>query len=148
MDDLQQEARALVEIALTAMSHAFRSIEESDGGPMVPFVMTDSESEGRAIYRFEANSLGHALDSAQIWIEAADDEVFRYAFAWDGYITLDDEKWDALFVEAGNRTLPHGMLLCQRYAAESGIRSANRRIGEPMLVEKPDSRLTETVTRH
>lgn len=147
MDDLQQEARALVEIALTAMSHAFRSIEDGEG-PMVPFVMTDSESEGRAIYRFEANSLCHALDSAQIWLDTADDEVSRYAFAWDGYLTLDDEKWDALFVEAGNRTLPHGMLLCQRYAPESGMRSATRRIGEPMLVEKPDSRIAEALTRH
>lgn len=147
MDDLRQEARALVEIALTAMSHAFRSLETGEG-PMSPFVMTDSDSEGRAIYRFEAKSLGHALDSAQIWLETADDEVCRYAFAWDGYITVDDEKWDALFVEAGNRTLPHGMLLCQRYAPESGIRSATRRIGEPILVEKPDSRLVESLTRH
>lgn len=147
MDDLQQEARALVEMALMAMSHAFRNIEEGSG-PLMPFVITDSDSEGRAIYRFEANSLGHALDSAQIWLEGADDEVSRYAFAWDGYITLDDEKWDALFVEAGDRSLPHGMLLCQRYAPESGAGAVKRRVGEPILVEKPDSRLADALTRH
>lgn len=147
MDNIHREARELVEMALLAMSHAFRNIETGEG-PLMPFVITDSDSEGRAIYRFEANSLGHALDSAQVWLEGADDEVSRYAFAWDGYITLDDEKWDALFVEAGDRTLPHGMLLCQRYVPESGMGAVKRRVGEPILVEKPGSRLAESGTWH
>lgn len=147
MDDFRQEARALVDMALTAMAHAFRCIEEGDA-PLTPFVMTDSDGEGRAIYRFEAKSLGHALDSAEIWLDGVDAEVFRYAFVWDGYITLDDGRWDALFVEAGDRVLPHGMLLCQRYAPESGAGSVNRRVGGPILVEKPDSRLAAVPTHH
>ncbi len=147
MDDLRQDARTLVEMALVALSHAFGNIEDGDV-PMLPFVMTDSLREGRAIYRFESDSLDHALDSAQLWLERADAEVSRYAFAWDGYITLDDGQWDALFVEAGDRLLPYGMLLCQRYVPSPLGSGPSRRVGEPMLVERLDSRLCEPLTRH
>jgi hypothetical protein len=36
-------------------------------------------------------------------IEAWKDEISRYAFAYDGYLTVDGNRWEGLFVEAGDK---------------------------------------------
>lgn len=140
--DLQQDAHDLAELAVFALNHAFRSIEDGEG-MLVPFVMTDTEDEGRTLHRFIADSMEQSRERARDWVGEAGPSVSRYAFAWDGYVTVDDIKWDAVFVEAGDRVLPHGMLLCQRYRPENGNGRPRQVVGEPMLVDKPESRLQE-----
>ena len=142
MSDLQQDAHNLAELAVFALNHAFRSIEDGEG-MLVPFVMADTEDEGRSLHRFVAESMEQSRQRARDWVDGAEDSVNRYAFAWDGYVKVDDIKWDAVFVEAGDRVLPHGMLLCQRYSAENGDDGPRKIVGEPMLVDKPESRLQE-----
>lgn len=139
---LEQGAHDLAELAVFALNHALRSIEDSEG-MLVPFVMTDTENEGRSLHRFVADSMEESRQRARDWIAETDLSVVRYAFAWDGYVRLDDVKWDAVFVEAGDRVLPHGMLLCQRYQLEAGEDGQRRVVGEPMLVDKPVSLLTD-----
>ncbi len=134
MADLQQDAHQLAELAVFALNHALRSIEDSEG-MLVPFVMTDNEAEGRSLHRFVADSMEESRRRAEDWVGEADLSVSRYAFARDGYVKLDDVKWDAVFVEAGDRVLPHGMLLCQRYRPENGSGSARHVVGEPMLID-------------
>ena len=140
--DLQQDAHDLAELAVFALNHAFRSIADGEG-MLVPFVMTDTEHEGRSLHRFVADSMEQSRERARDWVGEAGPSVSRYAFAWDGYVKVDDIKWDAVFVEAGDRVLPHGMLLCQRYRAQNGNGGPRQIVGEPMLVEKPESRLQE-----
>ena len=140
--DLQQDAHDLAGLAVFALNLAFRSIEDGKG-MLVPFVMTDTEDEGRSLHRFVADSMDQSRQRAHDWVGEADPSVSRYAFAWDGYVKVDDIKWDAVFVEAGDRLLPHGLLLCQRYRAQNGNGGPRQIVGEPMLVEKPESRLQE-----
>lgn len=142
MADLQQNAHELAELAIFALNHALRSIEDSEG-MLVPFVMTDNEEEGRSLHRFVANSMEQSRQRARDWVGEASPSVSRYAFAWDGYVRVDDVKWDAVFVEAGGRVLPHGMLLCQRYRPGNGNGRQSHVVGEPMLVDKPASRLQD-----
>jgi hypothetical protein len=142
MMDLQQNAQELAELAVFALKHALRSIEDSEG-MLVPFVMTDNVAEGRSLHRFVADSMEQSRQRARDWVGEAEPSVSRYAFAWDGYVRLDDVKWDAVFVEAGDRVLPHGMLLCQRYKPENGNGSPRQVVGEPMLIDKPASRLQD-----
>lgn len=142
MNDHQQDAYDLAELAVFALNLAFRGIEDGES-MLVPFVMTDTEGDGRTLHRFVADSMEQSRQRARDWVGEAGPSVFRYAFAWDGYVTLDDVKWDAVFVEAGDRLLPHGMLLCQRYRPENGNGGPRQVVGEPMLVDKPGSRLRE-----
>lgn len=140
MNDLQQTARALAELALSALGHALGNI--SDGAaPLKPFVMADRDVDGRAIYRFDADSDERARDGAEAWITQESTEICRYAFAWGGEVTHEDRRWSAVFVEAGDRALPTAMLVCQRYAANGDPDGRNSRVGDPMLVGKPGSRL-------
>lgn len=140
--DLQQDAHNLAELAVFALSHAFRSIEDGEG-MLVPFVMTDTQDEGRSLHRFVADSMEQSRERAHDWVGEAGPSVSRYAFAWDGYVKVDGIRWDAVFVEAGDRVLPHGMLLCQRYRPANGDEGPYHIVGEPMLVDKPGSRLQE-----
>jgi len=142
MADLQQDAHELAELAVFALNHALRSIEDSEG-MLVPFVMTDTEDEGRSLHRFVADSMEQSRQRARDWVGEAGSAVSRYAFAWDGYVRVDDVRWDAVFVEAGDRVLPHGMLLCQRYRVENGGDTRREVVGEPMLIDKPASRLQD-----
>ena len=142
MNDPQQDAHNLAELAVYALNLAFRSIKDGEG-MLVPFVMTDTGEEGRTLHRFVADSMEQSRQRALDWLDEAGGTVYRYAFAWDGYVKVDDIKWDAIFVEAGDRILPHGMLLCQRYRPKNGDGGPRRVVGEPMLVDKPESRLQE-----
>src|SRR5258708_37224329 len=38
-----------------------------------------------------------------------------------GYITMENVKWDAIFVEAGERDCASGVMLCQRYGAQNPL---------------------------
>ncbi|HVL08083.1 MAG TPA: hypothetical protein VM512_02850, partial [Burkholderiaceae bacterium] len=71
--------------------------------------------------------------------------IARYAIAWDGYVTVEGRKWDAILVEAGDASAPDGMLLAQRYEAkEAGFFSKKRRnvgVGNPLAVGSTPSRL-------
>ena len=140
MGGLKQPAESLAELAVYTLKHAFYSLGVGDG-VLVPFVMADSDGEGRALHRFEAGTPSHAKERAHEWLDGADPAIVRYAFAWDGHITIDETRWDAVSVEAGDRILPNGVLLCQRYEAGCDADSANVAVGEPMLIDKPGSRL-------
>lgn len=145
MNHLQQTARALAELALAALGHALGNIAAGKG-PMAPFVMADRDADGRAIYRFDTDSAERARDGAEAWIAQESTEICRYAFAWDGEVTHEDRQWNVVFVEAGDRALPTAMLVCQRYAVNGEADSTNCRIGDPMLVGKPASRLTSKLS--
>jgi hypothetical protein len=140
MGGLKLPAESLAELAIYTLKHAFYSLGAGDG-VLVPFVMADSDSEGRILHRFEAGTPDRARDRAHQWLDGADPAIVRYAFAWDGHITIDEVRWDAVFVEAGDRALPNGLLLCQRYEPGHDTEGVNMAVGEPMLVDKPGSRL-------
>lgn len=140
MSGLEQPAESLAELAVYTLKHAFYSLGAGNG-VLHPFVMADSDSEGRVLHRFETNSPGNALECARQWADRADGSVSRYAFAWDDHITINEIRWDAVFVEAGDRVLPKGLLLCQRYERDDDESGDNVAFGEPMLVDKPGSRL-------
>lgn len=129
------------EFSFLAIDHGFGSIEDGEG-PLVPFVMSVSTQGEKQLTRFVTEELSEG--SSEEHVASHRHELRMYATAWDGYITLDGRKWDALFVEAGESRDPRGVLFCQRY--QSGpkklFRSAkNERVGNPALVDYPPSRI-------
>jgi len=60
----------------------------------------------------------------------------------DGYVTLEDDKYDALFVEAGERGAEKAFVLAQRYKPKKGLFSRMGLIERPLLVEDCPNRLT------
>lgn len=66
-----------------------------------------------------------------------------YAIAWDGYITSEDIRNDAVFVEAGDHNDSLGVTFCQRYReVKKGLFKGKKceRIGNPALIDRPITR--------
>lgn len=132
---------------LLALDHGFNSIEEQ-GGPLIPFTITATIGGEKTLARFAAEFLEEAVEHAQNSINKDRATILRYAVAWDGYITMEETRWDAIFVEAGDRSSPVAYIFCQRYRPvedPEALGVVYERVGNPALVEQPPSRLSDTV---
>jgi hypothetical protein len=54
--------------------------------------------------------LSEGVERASDHVMQKRDAMVIYAIAWDGYLTFDEKRWDAIFVEAGERHDPRGVL--------------------------------------
>lgn len=110
MSDPSQELRAL---AMLALSHATASVVDS-GGPLIPFTMLEGVTGGTRIERFAGGPLEHCRDQA-LQRAAHDPEASRAVVAWDGYLTREGVRSDAVFVMAHERGEASSVVLAQRY---------------------------------
>ena len=117
----------LGDLALFALTHAVRSVVP-EGGPLIPFAMVET-TDGRALARF-VGDLEEAQARARDHVRAS--SAVRAAVAWDGYLTVEGVRTDALFVEAGEPGTA-GIVLAHRYR-DAGAGPAEA-IGRPILVD-------------
>lgn len=87
------------------------------GETLQPFVITEG---GRSsILSIVGESVAEQFWIAQRAIDELPTEARVWAFAYDGYLTLDEEKTDAIFIEVGDRSVPEVSVYAQRYAPAS-----------------------------
>ncbi|WP_034227630.1 DUF3806 domain-containing protein [Actinotalea ferrariae] len=113
------------ELASFALAHAVRSVVP-EGGPLVPFTLLET-AEGRSLHRF-AGELGEAVEHARR--HARGSGAVRVAVAWDGYLTGEGRREDALFVEASEPGQP-SVVVAHRYVETADGAQA---VGEPLTV--------------
>jgi hypothetical protein len=131
-----------VEFFSLAIEHAFGSIADR-GGPLIPFAMTVSIDGQQRLTRFLAERLEEGLERAIQHVDVHQHDLAMYAIAWDGYVTLEGERADAVLVEAGERKDRRSVIFCQRYReVRAGLlrRKRRRSIGEPAMVDRPETR--------
>ncbi|WP_349956805.1 hypothetical protein [Rhizobium sp. ZPR3] len=125
-----------------AIDHGFTSIE--DGGGPACSVHNDCGLSGtKKLTRFAMEKLEDGVEAAKNSV-ASTGAIAMYAIAWDGFVTLEGRKWDAICVEAGEAQAEFGALFCQRYTTEKkGLlrRTRSVRVGNPALIGRPRSRL-------
>lgn len=138
-------SQAFADFFFFALDHGFASIEDS-GGPLVPFTMTMDREGQKQLTRYVKSTLEDSVQAAKdsITSEGANTTTM-YAIAWDGFITVEGQKWDAILVEAGEVASEFGVLMAQRYTvAKTGLLRRTKkaqRVGNAALVEHPASRL-------
>ena len=117
---------SLVEFATLALDHAAASIE--GGGPLVPFAMIDAGGE-RNLHRFPGDlEQGQAAARRTVHDTSG---VSLAAVAWDGYLTLDGDRSDAVFVEASEAGADASVVVAQRYRVTGRLRKRGERLGPP-----------------
>ena len=104
---------ALLDLICTALDHGIASIAHS-GGPLTPFVLSGAGDQ-RQLHRFVTHDYQQSCQQAIDFVTELDTQTDRYAIATDGYLTLNDLRSDAIFVEAGERGQPSGVFFAQRY---------------------------------
>jgi hypothetical protein len=122
-------SEALVDLAFFALDHAVESVTSE--GPLIPFALVEDEARDRRLERFMAGTLEEAQEEARQHVRAA--SAPRVAIAYDGYLTVDGERSDAVFVEAQESGDASGLILAQRYRPGGRLRKFST-VGNPAFV--------------
>ena len=122
----------LHELAFVAMEHALSSIEH--GGPLIPFAITEGD-EGRKLLRFVADRLEEMQAHGRMQL-AENPPSQRAVFAWDGYQTTAEGRFDAIFVEAYENGAAGGILISQRYRSKGVLKKRTEPVGQAGIVER------------
>jgi nucleotide-binding universal stress UspA family protein len=107
----------LVDVVFAALDHGIDSVR--DGGALVPFVLAE-DADGRSLTRFAASTLEESQAQARQHAEASG--AARVALAFDGYLTIDGERSDAILVEAQERGTDASVVFAQRYRPGGRLR--------------------------
>ncbi|MCH5373996.1 MAG: hypothetical protein JJ992_08470, partial [Planctomycetes bacterium] len=87
----------LMRLAGFALGHAAWCV--SDNEALIPFVLSERAGK-RSLLRVTAERLEEAVEQAAARWEANPERAERAVLAYDGYVTIDDLRTDALIVKA------------------------------------------------
>jgi hypothetical protein len=126
-----QMSEKFADLVFLALDHGVDSVRGS-GGPLTPFVVVEQDGK-RELHRFATERLEEGQQRAREAIAALPPSATAYAMAYDGYITVQGTKFDAILVEASERGRPTGVRMAQRYTPKKFLRSFQT-IGNPALL--------------
>jgi hypothetical protein len=118
-------------LVFLALDHGVDSVRAS-GGPLTPLVVVEQDGK-RELHRFATELLEEGQQRAREAIAALPPTATAYAMAYDGYITVQGTKFDAILVEASERGRPAGVRMAQRYTPKKFLRSFQT-VGNPALL--------------
>ena len=122
-----------MELVFVALDHGIDSVTE--GGPLIPFALTET-SDGRDLSRFATETLEEGQARARDHVRAAGAD--RAAIAYDGYLTVEGDRNDAIFVEAQERGEGYSVMFAQRYRPGGRFKKFTT-IGNAAFVERGES---------
>lgn len=108
----------LMDLMFAALDHAVGSIAHT-GGPMTPFVLC-AEGDRAELHRFVAVTVEEGLERAREFLKTVGPEVTQVALAYDGYVTVDDVRTDAVMIEVQAAGTPMSDIFAQRYVIADG----------------------------
>jgi hypothetical protein len=123
----------LNELALEALNLGFGCFSDGD---RVPFVMIDDQ-DTRHLIDFQSVNQTSDRDlvaAARDTVAQTFPKAHRYVLVWDGYLTTDDVKRDAVFAEAGEHGGKQAIIFAQPYRPKNRGKTLER-IGEPLAVQ-------------
>src|SRR5262245_65296310 len=118
--DELEPTEELLDLIFAALDHGIDSVRTSDG-PLTPFLMAQGEGKP-SLQRFVADTLDRSREMAQEAGVHLPAEVRCYAITCDGYLPTEEERFDAIIVEAAECGQPAGFIFAQRYRRRHGKR--------------------------
>ena len=112
--------KELLDLAFLALDHGFGSVRDGKSGILIPFVIFE-HAKGRSLNRYVADTAQESVEHAFAAVPDLPPDTSRYAVVFEGYITLEGKRWDAIIVEAGQTGFPQGETFCQRYQKKKGL---------------------------
>ena len=121
-----------MDFALFALDHAADSVIPK-GGPLVPFCLIEVAGD-RHLSRFPGDlEAGQAAARDRV---RSSPEATLAAVAWDGYLTVEGQRTDAVFVEASEGGASDSVVLAQRYRKQGRFSKSVERLGNAALVAR------------
>jgi hypothetical protein len=128
-------SQQFADLVFLALDHGIDSIRA--GGPLIPFIVIERAGE-RTLQRFAAERLEQGEAQARQALASLPLDVAADAFAYDGFITVEGTKTDAILVEASERGRAAGIRMAQRYSPRKLLRSFQT-VGNPALIGECES---------
>ena len=126
----------LMDLVFKGLDHGIYSIKDGDG-PLIPFVMTQKNRE-LEMKRFVSETLEGSVAAAKKFIANYTNAPDFAIMAYDGMLTIDGTKYDAIMVDGFDKTDPKGYCFAQRYKPKKFL-SRFKEIGNAALVEEFES---------
>jgi hypothetical protein len=99
----------------------------TEGCPLIPFILATKE-ERITVYRFTMQSLDQSAQQARQFALTLDADA--HAMVIDSCITLNNQWYDALLIEAAERQKPYAMLFAQCYELKPDFKT----LGTPVYL--------------
>jgi hypothetical protein len=127
----------LLPLVFAAVDHAIESVAHS-GGPLIAFALV-AEGDQVTLHRFVDETLEGGVERAREFLREADANVTFVALAYDGYLTCDGVRTDAIYVAAQEAGKHNSDLFAQPYAmTDDGLAEIGNvkhvEINEPTLL--------------
>jgi hypothetical protein len=110
MDEANKE---LIELMFFGLDHGIESIKDGEG-PLIPFSITSTNGE-RKLDRFVTENLEDGLVKAVQYIKDLEKKPNFAIVVYDGYITMEGKKFDAILVKGYDKNDVLAYILAQRY---------------------------------
>jgi hypothetical protein len=123
---------ALIEFVITCLDQGTSMIE--DGSTLIPYVVSETPV-GLELTRFVSDTLEQGREQAKA--HAATSDADRVGVVYDGYLTVEGERSDAIFVEAQERGATPSVIFAQRYRPGGRFKKFNT-IGNVAFVDEGD----------
>jgi hypothetical protein len=94
-------------------AHAVWSV--SDGATLIPMLASESAEGSRSMSRLVAEELGDAVARGRKALADNPSRAARAVLLYDGYLTLEAGRFDAIFVEARDYGGGHGFTMAVPY---------------------------------
>jgi hypothetical protein len=107
----------LLDLVFVALDHGIGSLSAASEEPFTPFLLTHSES-GRQLKRFVADTYEGSVAAARSHAAGLPNSVQMAVLAFDGFVTIEGVRSDAVVVQAQRRGSPHSSTYVQRYKRE------------------------------
>jgi len=143
MSDLNDAHQDLVEFMFTALDHGVDSIKNS-GGPLIPFILTSINGD-KKLQRFVTKRIEEGQTLAKEYLLNMSPEPYFAVITYDGYVTIEGEKFDSVMIEGYDKNDDSVYLLAQRYKPKKLLKKFSL-IGNPAFIGttiKNDKELSE-----
>lgn len=92
-----------------------QSVKEA--GPLIPFTMTQTGGK-KELNRFMADTFEEGVQQAEQFLASMSPMPYFALIAYDGFVTIEDKKYDAILVRAFDKNQKEGLTFCQRYESK------------------------------
>lgn len=108
-------SQELQQLAILTLDHGIASATD---GPVIAFAVEEDDAGRRRLTRFAADTLEEGLIHARAHLRES--TAARIAVCFDGFVTLDEGRFDAVWVMAQERGDEHSQSFFQRYTRSEG----------------------------
>jgi hypothetical protein len=107
-----------MDLVFLALDHGVGSVSDAAGEALIPFLLTQDASGQRGLKRFMADTLEESVGMARSEARGLHPTVQLAVLAYDGFVTIQGQRSDAVVVQAQRRGASRSEMYAQRYGRD------------------------------